>query len=118
MKAMAASAGICAAGGYEVFIDGIVGPWFFDPWIEAARVHEVELHYVVLIPDEETTVGRATARTAPDAMRDVGVVKQMWRALHAEAIEGRHRIDTTGQSAAETAETILAGLRDGRFKLA
>jgi predicted kinase len=118
MKAMAASAGICAAGGYEVFIDGIVGPWFFDPWIEAARTHAVELHYVVLLPDEPTTVSRATARTAPDAMRDAGVVRQMWQALHGDAVEARHRIDTTGQKADGTTEAILVGLRDGRFRLA
>ncbi|TAJ70952.1 MAG: hypothetical protein EPO51_15700 [Phenylobacterium sp.] len=118
MNAVAASAGICARGGYEVFIDGIVGPWFFAPWIEAARTHEVELHYVVLLPDEPTTVSRATGRTVPDAMRDVGVVRQMWQALQSEAGEARHRIDTTGQSPDQTAEAIFAGLRDGRFRLA
>src|SRR6478672_3331484 len=37
MNALAASAAVYAVGGYEVLVDGIVGPWFFEPWIAAAR---------------------------------------------------------------------------------
>ena len=33
MNALAASAAAFAVGGYEVLVDGIVGPWFFDPWL-------------------------------------------------------------------------------------
>lgn len=118
MKAMAASAGICAAGGYEVFIDGIVGPWFFDPWIEAARTHGAELHYVVLLPDEATTVGRATSRTYPGAMRDAAIAQHMWRQLQSYDIGERHRLDTSLQAAAETVSAVFEGLAEGRFRLA
>ena len=118
MKAMAASAGICAAGGYEVFIDGIVGPWFFDPWIEAARTHGTELHYVVLLPDEATTVGRATSRTYPGAMRDAAIAQHMWRQLQSYDIGERHRLDTSLQAAAETVSAVFEGLAEGRFRLA
>ena len=24
-------------GGYDVYVDGIVGPWFLEPWLGAAR---------------------------------------------------------------------------------
>src|SRR4051812_16448924 len=40
-QALAASAGICARDGYEVFLDGIVGLWFIEPWTAAARAHDV-----------------------------------------------------------------------------
>jgi predicted kinase len=118
MTAMAASAGICAAGGYEVFVDGIVGPWFFAPWLEAAQRHGLELHYVVLIPDEPTTVMRAIARMNPGAMRDTGVVQHTWRQLQDHGIDERHRLDTTAQDTDETVKVVLAGLAEGRFKLA
>jgi cytidylate kinase len=26
-----------ADGGYEVFVDGVIGPWFINPWVKLAR---------------------------------------------------------------------------------
>jgi predicted kinase len=118
MNAMAASAAICAQGGYEVFIDGIVGPWFFDPWIAAAQAQELELHYVVLMPDEPTTTARATGRTAPGAMTDAGISQQMWRQFRTYDIAPRHLLDTTLQSSAETVAAVFDGLGNDRFRLA
>ncbi|MET0272505.1 MAG: AAA family ATPase [Phenylobacterium sp.] len=118
VQALSASAAIYAKGGYEVVVDGIVGPWFFEPWTEAARAHGLDLRYIALMPDEATTVARATARTAPGAMTDPEVVRTMWRNLQAYAPEARHILDTTKLSPAETVATIQAGLDEGRFRLA
>lgn len=117
MRAMAAAAGVCAKGGYDVFVDGIVGPWFFDPWIETAKASDVELHYVVLMPDAATTVSRAIARAA-GAMTDPGVTEHMWRQLESCGIEARHRVDSSAHTPDETAKAVLAGLDEGRFRLA
>jgi predicted kinase len=116
MTALAASAGICAAGGYEVFVDGIVGPWFFEPWLEAARDHQVELHYVVLMPDEVTTVSRAIARAA-GAMTDPAVTEHMWRQLQRYGVDARHRVDSSAHTPDETVKAVLEGLAEGRFRL-
>src|SRR4051812_38333482 len=78
MNALACTAATYADGGYEVLVDGIVGPWFFDPWLAAAKSHGFDLRYLVLMPDEASTVARATARTAPGAMTDADVVRTMW----------------------------------------
>jgi predicted kinase len=118
MKAMAASAAICARGGYAVFVDGIVGPWFLDPWLAAARTHALDLRYIVLRPDEAETVARATARTAPGAMTDAAVVRQMCQAFAAFPPPPGHFIDTTGQTADETVARVAAGLDAGDFRLA
>jgi len=117
MNAMAASAGICAKGGYDVFIDGIVGPWFFEPWIAAARSHELELHFVMLMPDEVTTVSRAIARGA-GAMTDPGVTEHMWRQFQSHGVEARHRVDSSAHTPDETVKAVLDGLGEGRFRLA
>lgn len=118
MDAMAAQAAICAKGGYEVFIDGIVGRWFFDPWLAAARTHGLDLRYVLLRPDLPTTLARATARTAPGAMTDPAVVEQMWRAFHDYAVDPDHVVDTTLHTTDQTIEEVSAGLQASRFKLA
>lgn len=118
MSAMAAQAAVCAKGGYEVYVDGIVGPWFFDPWREAARTQELDLRYIVLRPDLPTSIARASARTATGAMTDPAVVEQMWRAFHDFAPPPDSIVDTTSQSQAETVAAVAEGLEAGRFKLA
>lgn len=117
MNALAASAAIYANGGYEVLIDGIVGPWFFEPWLAAAREHGLDLRYLALQPEEATTVARAVARTAPGAMIDAEVVRTMWRQFQTFSPPEDHVLDTSGQSAAETLATVRAGLVAGRFVL-
>ena len=41
-------------GVYEVYVDGIIGPWFLKPWIQLARAG-MDVRYIVLRPDEPTT---------------------------------------------------------------
>lgn len=117
MNALAASAAVCVRGGYAVFVDGIVGPWFLEPWRDIAEADGVDLRYVVLSPGEDETVARATARTGHGAMTDEAVVRQMWQAFRQFAPPPQCLVDTSGQSVAETAEVVAAGLAGGRFRL-
>ena len=118
MTALAATAGVYAKGGYEVAVDGIVGPWFFDPWNAVAAEHGLDLRYVALVPSEAETLARATARTAPGAMTDPQVVRTMWREFQKFPSPPDSVLDTTGQPASETAAMVRAGIEAGRFKLA
>jgi predicted kinase len=117
MNALANTAATYALGGYEVLVDGIVGPWFFDPWLDAARTHALDLRYVVLMPDEAATVARGTARTAPGAMTEEGVIRTMWTHFRTYAPDAAHVLDTTGQTAAETLAAVRSGLEAGQFRL-
>ena len=47
-----------ARGGYDVIVDGIVGPWFLEPWRALAR-EGYEVHYIVLRAGKEETMRRA-----------------------------------------------------------
>jgi predicted kinase len=118
MKALARTAGTFALGGYEVMVDGIVGPWFFDPWREAAAGHGLDLRYVLLMPDEATAVARGTARTAPGAMTDPEVIRTMWGHFRTYAPAAGHIVDTSGHSADETFEVVRGGLDRGEYRLA
>ena len=117
MNALAASAAAFAIGGYEVLVDGIVGPWFFDPWLAAAKEAGIDLRYIALAPDEATTVARATGRTAPGAMTDAEVVRTMWVQFRNFAPPAEHVVDTTGQTVDGTVALLTAGLAEGRFRL-
>jgi predicted kinase len=117
MEALAAGAAAYAAGGYEVLVDGIVGPWFFEPWRAAAAAKGADLRYVVLIPSERETVARAAARTSPGAMTDPEVVRTMWRAFQQFPPPAGNVLDTTAQSAAETLAALRERLDGGGFRL-
>lgn len=118
MNALARAAAAYAEGGYEVLVDGIVGPWFFDPWLAAAREYALDLRYVLLMPDEAATVARATARTAPGAMTDAAVVRTMWGHFVNFTSPADNILDTTGQDVGETVAAVRAGLDAGRYGLA
>ncbi|MDZ4372748.1 MAG: AAA family ATPase, partial [Phenylobacterium sp.] len=45
-SALAIQAATCAAAGYQVFVDGVVGPWFLDPWRREASARGLALDYV------------------------------------------------------------------------
>ena len=50
IDAVGAAAGRFAGGGYEVVVDGIVGPWLLDRLCRAAGSSAGTLRYVVLRP--------------------------------------------------------------------
>ncbi len=105
-----------AAGGYQVICDGIVGPWFIDAFRTVGETRGIELHYIVLRPDQDTTLHRAVGR-GDDALTDPEPI----RALHQqftdiEAYEG-HVLDTTQLTPEATAGSILHGLDEGAFLL-
>ena len=43
-----------ARGGYDVIVDGIIGPWFLKPWQSLVREH-YEVHYIILRASKEET---------------------------------------------------------------
>ncbi|MEU4506736.1 transposase [Streptomyces sp. NPDC024089] len=70
---VSAAFGYASAGNHVVY-DGVVGPWFIDPFRAAAKEQAVPLSYVILRPNQHTTLERATGRTgdaltAPEPIR-------------------------------------------------
>jgi predicted kinase len=116
MDALAAQAGVCAAAGYTVFVDGVVGPWYAEPWIRAAQDRGLELHFVLLLPDEATTVARATTRKG-HPMTDGPVAALIWRRFHDYAPPDGFILDTTALDVGQTVSAIFDGLALGRFRL-
>jgi len=116
MASLAAAAAAYATGGYPVIVDGIVGPWFLEPWRGVMRQHALDGAYVVLRPSEAVTVARATARGA-DALTDAEPVRFMWRRFADLGDLEAHALDTTGLDPDATVEHLLAGVAEGRFRL-
>lgn len=105
-----------AQGGYQVIVDGIVGPWFLQPFCDVSHTTGVPLHYLVLRPDEATTLHRATSR-GNDALLDPAPVRQLHRQFSFLGELEPHAIDTTQLTIDQTVDAALSAIRSGRYVL-
>ena len=117
MEALTAAAREYARGGYEVIVDGIVGPWFLGPWQAAVR-EGYEVHYIVLRAGKEETLRRALGRSKLDRETNQELVEAMWGQFQELGPYERHVIDTTQLSLRETVSAVRAGISQGTFRLA
>ena len=92
-------------GGYDVIVDGIIGPWFLEPWLNTA-LEGYEVHYIVLRATKEETMKRAIGRSRPDKEADAELVETMWAQFHNLGIYEKNVIDTTLLSVRETVDEI------------
>jgi predicted kinase/uncharacterized damage-inducible protein DinB len=105
-----------ARGGYDVVLDGVVGPWFLPPFRAAAAREGWDLAYVVLRPGLDETLARATDR-ADAELRDEAAVRSMHAAFADLGDLEPHCRDTTGEDPSATAAALRAALDAGAFRL-
>ena len=105
-----------ARGGYDVVLDGVVGPWFLDPFRAAAAREGWDLAYVVLRPGLDVTLARATDR-ADAELREPAAVRSMHAAFDDLGDLEAHARDTTDEEPAVTAAAVRAALDAGGSRL-
>lgn len=94
-----------ARGGYDVIVDGIVGPWFLEPWLKI--VHDgCEVHYIILRASKEETMQRAINRSKEDKEKNIELVDVMWGQFNNLAGYEQNVIDTTDCSMMDTVSAI------------
>ncbi len=104
-------------GGYQVICDGIIGPWFLDAFRRASATSATELHYLVLRPDQATTLRRVLARTAADGLTDPEPIRSLHHQFsNLDALE-RHVLDSSHMDAAATTEVVLRAITEGSYRL-
>jgi len=106
-----------AAGGYDVMVDGVVGPWFLEPWLRLAR-QGCEVHYIVLRASLPETRRRALGRAKLTAEGNLSLVDVMWPQFADLGAYESHVIRTDGQSPEETLRAVLAMIASGTARLA
>ena len=116
LDALAAASAIYAKAGYDVIADGIVGPWFFDPWLAAARKGQLDLRYIILLPDEHAITKRVVTREN-HPMKDPATARFMHGQFTGLDAVRDHMLDTTNLTTDETVEALKSGLASGRYKL-
>ena len=115
--AAAACAEAYARGGFEVYVDGVIGPWFIDLWKKPVQ-NGLDVRYVILRPGRAETVRRGLAREArTEFPLTEQVFMDMWDMFAELGDYEAHAVNTGGQTAEETAIYLKESLLAGEFRL-
>ncbi|MDA8343384.1 MAG: AAA family ATPase [Actinomycetota bacterium] len=117
IDAVAAAAGRFADGGYEVVVDGIVGPWFLDRFRRSIGSPSMTMRYVVLRPTRLVARQRAVERRGRGDLTEPEPIDLMYDAFADLETYEAHVVDSTREQPDATVQTVLAGLAAGRFDL-
>jgi cytidylate kinase len=116
IEAIVGTVATFALGGYDVVVDGIVGPWFLPPFRRLATDADLTLSYVVLRPDLATTLSRAEQRVGRE-LKDVDAITGLHAAFaQLGDLEG-HALDTANHDAEQTTTEVRHALPSGRYRL-
>ena len=113
MRALAGSVRIFAEGGYTVYLDGIIGPWFLSPY-RAELEGRVDTRYVVLHAPAELARARVRERDGPGQSPAVLQMNEQLRELGALA---HHGLEVADLSPDALQQEVASGLATGRFDL-
>jgi predicted kinase len=114
IAALARAAAAYTGGGYHVIVDGIVGPWFIERFCASAGFTSVPIHYLILRPNEATTVQRARSRGS-EALTGTGPILQMYRQFADLGAYEQYVIDSSALDTTATAQRIQEAVATGRF---
>ena len=117
IEAIASSAARYSAGSYYVVIDGIIGPWFLERFVDATGHPAASINYIVLRPARQIALARATERTGDRDLTDPEPITAMYDAFENLGSFERHVVDTTHQDPAATLAVITRGLDSRVFAL-
>jgi len=108
MRAIGRAAAAFVEGGYDVFLDGVVGPWFLPTllheWGAVARVE-----YVILRATLAEELARVLRRDGPATSARVHAMHEAFSDLEGYV---RHVIETTGRSAEEVRAEFIQRRRE------
>lgn len=113
---MISAARAYARGGYDVVLDGILGPWMLEPFRRARRQEDLALSYVVLRPSLDVALARATQREGRQ-LKEIDPIVGLYGAFEDLGTLEHHAVDSSGQTVEQTTADVTTGLRAGRFTL-
>ena len=114
------AAKVYLAGGYDVVVDGIFGPWFLKEVAQDLLAEPSALiaspTYIILTAEEDETLHRATTRPDADKFAVEGV-RQMYQAFERGSVYDGHKLATSGQSVSATVKEVANAVAEGTHQL-
>lgn len=116
IDAIVAAVAVYARGGFDVVVDGIVGPWFLSPFRQMAAEAGFALSYIVLRPALDMSLQRARDRSGDD-LKDPTAITGLHNAFRQLDELEAHVIDNTVLDAAGTAAQVRQAIASGAYRL-
>jgi hypothetical protein len=116
VDAIVAAVAAYARGGYDVVVDGVIGPWFLPPFRAAAAAGNWSMSYVVLRPDLGTTLQRGQSRPEPE-LTDVDALTGLHGAFAELGVLESHALDSTRLDVTQTAVQVREAVACGSHLL-
>ncbi|WP_350274553.1 AAA family ATPase [Kribbella sp. HUAS MG21] len=116
VDAIVAAVAVYVDGGYDVVVDGVIGPWFLPPYRRAAAEGDWRMSYVVLRPDLATTLARGQARGGVE-LTDADALTGLHGAFADLGDLERHAIDTSRLDPERTAAEVRKAVASGDYLL-
>lgn len=113
MHALASSVRAFADGGYQVYLDGIIGPWFlalFQPYLQ----HLSPVQYLVLTVSESDALMRVREREGSGLSPTVTKMQSHLSDLGRLA---KHAVDVEGMGESDALEKVRSALASGQLEL-
>jgi len=101
-----------ARGGYFVVLDGIIGPWFLQPFKELT----LPLHYIVLSLPVSIAIQRCRNRAA-DTLTDPKAIRELHQQFSSLGELEHHNLRTDRHHPQETLDEVIRALQGGAFRL-
>jgi len=114
IAAVTRAAAAFASRGYEVFLDGVVGPWFLPVVAAELACTDIPVEYVVLRVSLERAIHRATTRSHPGPE---AVVRHMHAVFEKLGEYASHVLDTTHLDVEESVAEFRRRRAMGAFVL-
>ena len=104
-----------ASGGYQVFLDGVYGPWFLDDVRAVLAAAVFPIDYVVLRQSLDIALERATLRAHEPAPEHV--VRHVQEAFADLGRYAEHALEVGARTPEAVMEELLARRERGGFRL-
>lgn len=112
IQALALAAESYARGDYFVIVDGIIGPWFLQPF----KAIDVALHYVILRPPLEVAIQRCKMRGS-NTLTDSNVIAQLYRQLSSLGPYEKYVLESEKLTTEKLLNHLIPAVQSGKFRL-
>jgi predicted kinase len=116
LEAITDAATAYARGGYDVVLDGVIGPWLVEHYRARADAAEISMFYIVLTAPLEVVLARAEERPGDTHLRDPAPITALHTAFADLGPWTDHAVETSQRAPEKIVKLLREQLSVGAFR--